>query len=226
MGMIKKWCKRTSNGPCMDSKLKKLLEGPCIWARFLGKGEQLLGVTFIFFPELQQRQGRCEVALWEGITAVQWSSAGVTAPWPDEPPACGSCVLWPAWCQLCSRGLFVTAVFFFFLCGTGTISRRWWIKREGGKWLTQRLSWWSTGPMPTAVCGDGWVPVALWFLAFWDDCNRATSSWGKSSLMGRPPKVRWHMPWAERGVSETKKNLLFGIFFVFLCRQKTGTSRM
>lgn len=115
MGVIKKWCKGTSNGPCMDSKLKKLLEGPCIWARFLGKGEQLLGVTFIFFPELQQRPGRCEVALWEGITAVQWSSAGVTAPWPDEPPACGSCVPWPAWCQLCSRGLFVTTVVFFFV---------------------------------------------------------------------------------------------------------------
>lgn len=38
------------------------------------------------------------------------------------------------------------------------------------------------------------VPVALWLLGSWDDCNRGASSWDNSSLMGRPPKVRWRTP--------------------------------
>lgn len=42
----------------------------------------------------------------------------------------------------------------------------------------------------------------LWFLGSGDGCNREVSS-----LMGTSPKMRWHVPQAERVVSETTKNL-------------------
>lgn len=111
LGMIKKWCEGTLNGLCMGSWLKKLLEGACIWARFLRKGEQHFGVTVVFLLELQQRWWGCKAS---HAAVLSWSTCTLA---------------WWATCSDCSG-------FFFFLCETDTTSRSWQLKREWGKWLT------------------------------------------------------------------------------------------
>ena len=216
-GMMKKWCKGTLNGPCMGNWLKKLLEGTCMWASFLGKGEQLFEVVFIFLAELQHRPWRCEVALFKGsqpcsgpqqerlhpglmrhllVAPVSSGLRGVSsAPEPSS------------WLQ----------TFLLFVWDRP----RQQIKRERGKWLTWRLSWCSAGPVLTAACGGR---GRLWPSASWDPgmtvaegpAAGTTAVWsaGHWKCGGTCPELRGSL-WNQEE-----------LLFLPLFRQKTGTSRI
>lgn len=57
-----------------------------------------------------------------------------------------------------------------------------------------------------------WVPVALWFLGYYDGCNRGVSSWDKSIRWTDHQRCGGACP-ELRVQSETKKNLCF-LFFL------------
>jgi len=98
---------------------------------------------------------------------VQWSSAGALAPWPDEAPARGSCVLWPAWCQLCPGALFVTADFSSFCVGQAPPAD----KKGTGEVVDVKAQLMFSWPRAHSCMWRTWAPVALCFLGSWDDCS-------------------------------------------------------